>query len=138
MPPCIIDSSTAEGKKAANALQLPKLKSAIPDAAFKKSLVKAFFYMFFDYAMWFGSVYGAWVLCNSPLWEAMPFWQKALASLVFWNVAGFFMWSIFIIGHDCGHTTFSDSEILNDICGHITHGSILVPYYPWQVCRYIS
>jgi len=43
------------------------------------------------------------------------------------------MWGIFVIGHDCGHSTFSDSEKLNDFIGHITHGSILVPYYPWQL-----
>eukprot|EP01035_Chromulina_nebulosa_P018266 gene18266-23941_t len=37
------------------------------------------------------------------------------------------------LGHDCGHGTFSDSELLNDFIGHLTHGSILVPYYPWQL-----
>ena len=40
---------------------------------------------------------------------------------------------IFVVGHDCGHGNFSESETLNDIIGHITHGSILVPYYPWQL-----
>ena len=63
----------------------------------------------------------------------MPFWQQTIASLVFWNIAGFFMWCIFITGHDCGHSTFSDSDILNDVIGHLTHGSILVPFYPWHV-----
>lgn len=52
---------------------------------------------------------------------------------MFWNVAGFLMWCVFIIGHDCGHGTFSDYEWLNDVVGHITHGSILVPFYPWQL-----
>ena len=40
---------------------------------------------------------------------------------------------IFVVGHDCGHGNFSESETLNDIIGHITHGSIMVPYYPWQL-----
>lgn len=133
MPPCVIDNSTTSGKKAATILQLNNLKKAIPDNAFQKSIVKAFSYMLFDYFMWFGSVYVAHTICNSPIWATLSFWQQALFTVVFWNIAGFFMWGIFVIGHDCGHSTFSDSEKLNDFIGHITHGSILVPYYPWQV-----
>lgn len=37
---------------------------------------------------------------------------------------------------DCicsGHGTFSEYEWVNDIVGHITHGAILVPFYPWQM-----
>lgn len=133
MPPCVIDASTAEGKKAVSVLQLNNLKKAIPEDAFQKSLPKALFYMVFDYSMWLGSVYIAYNFTNSSTWSTLPFWQQAAFTLLFWNFAGFFMWTIFVIGHDCGHTTFSDSDILNDTIGHITHGSILVPYYPWQV-----
>ena len=40
---------------------------------------------------------------------------------------------IFVIGHDCGHTTFSKYKLVNDIFGHITHSSLLVPFYTWQL-----
>ncbi len=136
MAPCIADKSILESReKTVNVLQLANLKKAIPKEAFEKSLLKSVYYMFFDYAMWFGSVYAMYTLCNSSMWSTMPLWQKAVASVVFWNFAGFFMWCMFVVGHDCGHTNFSNYQLLNDIIGHITHGSLLVPYYPWQVSR---
>lgn len=32
-------------------------------------------------------------------------------------------------GHDCGHRSFSNDNTLNDVIGHLTHGSILVPFH---------
>lgn len=137
MPPCAsnVDTSSNRPKKdeISQVLNLTNLKKAIPREAFDKSLSRSLFYLFFDYGMWLGSTYLMHAFCNAPVWETMEFWQQALATLVFWNIAGFFMWGIFVVGHDCGHTNFSENQILNDIIGHICHGSILVPYYPWQL-----
>jgi omega-3 fatty acid desaturase (delta-15 desaturase) len=133
MPPCVVDAGNVEGKKAVSALQLNNLRKAIPEEAFKKSIPKSTWYMTFDFAMWAGAAYSMHLLCNSAMWATMPFWQQAIATLIYWNFAGIFMWTIFLIGHDCGHGTFSDYEALNDIVGHISHGSIFVPFYPWQV-----
>lgn len=112
---------------------LADLRKSIPEEAFKKDVSKSLFYMGFDYAMIGGALLAFSTLVNSAIWPALPFIAKAAASLAYWNVAGFFMWCIFIVGHDCGHTTFSNNKMLNNIIGHITHGSILVPFFPWQV-----
>jgi omega-3 fatty acid desaturase (delta-15 desaturase) len=120
-------------EKEAQALQLNSILKAIPEKAFEKSLTKSLAYMLFDYAMWGGSFLAMLRLVKSATWAKMALWQKAAASLTYWNVAGFFMWTIFVVGHDCGHTTFSKHKWLNNVIGHLTHGSILVPFFPWQL-----
>lgn len=114
-------------------LQLNDLRKVIPAEAFEKSLFRSMYYLLFDYTMWLGSVQAIYMLNKSFVWLALPFWQQAMATIAYWLVAGFFMWCIFVVGHDCGHTNFSNYTLLNDIIGHITHGSLLVPYFPWQV-----
>jgi fatty acid desaturase len=37
-----------------------------------------------------------------------------------------------VIAHDCGHSGFSSSGILNDTIGFILHSSLLAPYFSWK------
>lgn len=101
---------------------LQQIKKAIPERCFKKSLPKSLYYMVRDFA-------ALWALYKVyPQVE-----QYGLPGLfVWWNLAGFFMWCLFVVGHDCGHSSFSDSKLVNDICGHICHAPLMVPYWPWQ------
>lgn len=45
---------------------------------------------------------------------------------------GMFLSGLFMIGHDCGHDTFSDNIILNDIAGLLAHAPLLTPYFPFK------
>ncbi|KAL2471638.1 Omega-3 fatty acid desaturase [Abeliophyllum distichum] len=41
--------------------------------------------------------------------------------------------AIFVLGHDCGHGSFSNNPNLNNIVGHILHSSIFVLYHGWRI-----
>jgi len=52
---------------------------------------------------------------------------------VMWVILGTYFWALFVVGHDCGHRSFSPSTLVCDIFGHISHTVILVPFHPWRL-----
>ncbi|KAG5177652.1 fatty acid desaturase [Tribonema minus] len=102
-------------------LRMDVLKRIIPDECFHKSLVKSLFYMVRDMGL----------IC--ALWKAYPVYVEGNWPLTFvwWNAMGFMMWALFVVGHDCGHTTFSEYTWVNAVCGHLCHAPLLVPFWPW-------
>ena len=127
------DQSISQAKQKANLMNLANIRKSIPEAAFKKSLTKSMYYLLKDAGLWLSTVLLMYTLVNSSLWSSLSYWQQSLVAIVYWNIAGFFMWCLFVVGHDCGHSTFSNYELVNDIIGHLAHGLLLVPFYPWQV-----
>lgn len=65
------------------------------------------------------------------------FMSNWLLHFVWWNVVGFFGWALFVVGHDCGHRTFSKYLWINDVCGHICHSVLLVPFHSWRISHYL-
>ncbi|CAF1421347.1 unnamed protein product [Adineta steineri] len=52
---------------------------------------------------------------------------------IYWYIQGTLYTSFFVLGHDCGHGSFSFYPLLNDIVGTILHSWILAPYYTWKL-----
>jgi hypothetical protein len=51
----------------------------------------------------------------------------------YWLAQGTMFWALFVVGHDCGHQSFSNNKRLNNFVGNLVHASILVPYHGWRV-----
>jgi len=105
---------------------LATLKAAIPAHCFEKSLAWSLFYLARDFAI-LALLYAAYPLvCRHG--DAF-----GLLKFAWWNVVGFFGWCLFVVGHDCGHRTFTESVMLCDIFGHIAHTPLLVPFHGWRI-----
>jgi omega-6 fatty acid desaturase (delta-12 desaturase) len=40
---------------------------------------------------------------------------------------------VWVVGHECGHQSFSESKAANNFFGMITHSVLLVPYHSWRI-----
>ena len=100
---------------------LQELKAAIPAYCFQPSTGKSVFYFFWDVTV-IALLYAIAYTLNS--WFVWPF---------FWLSAGTMFWALFVVGHDCGHGSFSRYKWLNTLIGHLCHTPILVPFHGWRI-----
>ncbi len=100
---------------------LKDLKDAIPDYCFTPSASRSLAYFFLD----IGLISGLYALAyHLNSWLFFPF---------FWVMQGTLFWALFVVGHDCGHGSFSKHRWLNSLVGHLSHTPILVPYHGWRI-----
>ncbi|MBE9037489.1 fatty acid desaturase [aff. Roholtiella sp. LEGE 12411] len=100
---------------------LQDLKAAIPAECFQPNVTKSLFYFFRDILI-IGLLYAVAYYLDS--WAFFP---------IFWLMQGTMFWALFVVGHDCGHQSFSKHKWLNDLIGHLSHTPILVPYHGWRI-----
>ncbi|KAJ8448322.1 hypothetical protein Cgig2_021950 [Carnegiea gigantea] len=75
-------------------------------------------------------------------WKSMSYVVRDLVilgvfGLFYWFAQGTMFWALFVLGHDYGHGSCSNSKKLNSVVGHIVHTSILVPYHGWRISHRI-
>jgi len=58
---------------------------------------------------------------------------RGLAWVLYWICQGCVCTGLWVIGHECGHRGFADSELINDVVGLVVHSFLLVPYFSWQI-----
>lgn len=113
------------GESSEDATKLPftlgELKAAIPSECFQPHLGKSLFYFFRD------------ILIICLLYTAAHYLDSWLMMPIFWVMQGTMFWALFVVGHDCGHQSFSKKKWLNDLIGHLSHTPLLVPYHGWRI-----
>ena len=100
---------------------LQDLKAAIPSYCFEFSTPRSLAYFFLD----LGVIAGLYAIANYL--DSWFFWP------VFWVMQGTMFWALFVVGHDCGHRSFSRYKWVNDLVGHLAHTPILVPFHAWRI-----
>nr|UZZ64683.1 methyl-end desaturase [Platychelipus littoralis] len=108
---------------------LVDIKRKLPSKFFQPNLILSFYYVVKDFVI-VGLLYASVLLVEH---YAPSAWLKLGYLPIYWYVQGTMFWALFVLGHDCGHGSFSKSTLLNDIVGNLLHSLILVPYYPWKV-----
>lgn len=100
---------------------LQELKAAIPSHCFEPSVGRSLSYFFLDLGI-IAALY--FIAARLDSWLFFP---------VFWLMQGTMFWALFVVGHDCGHGSFSRLKWLNSLIGHLSHIPILVPYHGWRI-----
>lgn len=55
-----------------------------------------------------------------------------LLSLLLSLLAGNLFFSLFVLGHECGHGSFARSKAINNVIGFVLHHFLLTPYWGWK------
>ena len=119
--PTVTVSASRASRSAELPFTLQDLKTAIPDYCFEPSVWRSLAYFFLDIGMIAG-LYAVAAALDS--WFFYP---------LFWLAQGTLFWALFVVGHDCGHGSFSKHKWLNSLVGHLAHTPILVPYHGWRI-----
>jgi len=112
------------------------LRKAIPAHCFTRPLSKSFGYLFGDLflvaVIFYASTFIEIVASDEQFGPiAAPILRHVLW-IAYWICQGCVMTGLWVIGHECGHRGFADSEFINDAVGLIVHSCLLVPYFAWQ------
>ncbi|KAI4372924.1 hypothetical protein MLD38_011104 [Melastoma candidum] len=101
--------------------KLADIKAAIPKHCWVKDPWRSMSYVVRDVLFVFGMAAAAAYVNNWAVWP------------LYWVAQGTMFWALFVLGHDCGHGSFSNNSKLNSVVGHLLHSSILVPYHGWRI-----
>ena len=125
----------AEQQVPSNVPSIGELKKSLPSDCFTPSIFLSFYYVIKDLTI-MALLYASMIILTEGAWSLHWIPKYLVIYPIYWFLQGTMMWSVFVLGHDCGHGSFSRSWLINDIVGNVLHSMILVPYYPWKVSHH--
>lgn len=104
--------------------------SAIPKTCYNRSLWWSLHYVVRDVAAI--AVIGYVGTNYIPQWFPNSALLRGAAYMLQSYLIGLFGFGLWILAHECGHSAFSDYNIVNDIVGWLLHSWWMVPYFSWK------
>ena len=107
-------------KAIAKDLQLRDIIRTLPSEVFIKDPRKAWLKVVINLGL---VILGYYSLAVAP-WFLLP---------LLWVFTGTALTGCFVIAHDCGHRSFSNSNRINDLVGHIALIPLMYPFHAWRI-----
>jgi len=108
---------------------LNQIREAIPAHCFERNFFTSMKHLISDLSII--AIFGylaTWI--DSPV---LPSYASYLLWPIYWYAQGAVMTGVWVLAHECGHQSFSESELANNIVGTICHSLLLVPYHSWRI-----
>ncbi|KAI0467000.1 delta-12 fatty acid desaturas-like protein [Xylaria cf. heliscus] len=109
-------------------LDINRLRQAIPKHCFEPTAVQSMTYLALDVAQYT-------VLLAITFWlgTKVDMWAGLIIRYILYPfLAGLPLTGLWVVGHECGHGAFSQSQTVNNFVGLIVHSALLAPYYSWR------
>jgi omega-3 fatty acid desaturase (delta-15 desaturase) len=107
---------------------LSELRAAIPRQCFEPVWYKSWWALIKDLCI----IVALFTLAYLYMPNVESPWY-VFAWIAYWLAQGTMFWSLFVLGHDCGHGAFSKMRWVNDAIGVLVHTIILLPYTSFQL-----
>lgn len=101
-------------------LHLRDIINTLPSEVFEKNPTQAWLAVGINVAL---VGLGYYLVAISP-WFLLP---------LAWIFLGTGLTGFFVIGHDCGHRSFSNKMWVNDVLGHIMFLPLIYPFHAWRI-----
>ncbi|WIA23055.1 hypothetical protein OEZ86_009970 [Tetradesmus obliquus] len=108
------------GSELPDGVSLTDIVKSMPADVFQLNMAKAWGAVVTTLVSVSASLY---LISVSP-WYLLPF---------AWFIAGTAFTGFFVIGHDCGHRSFSENKLLEDIVGTLAFMPLIYPFEPWRI-----
>jgi omega-6 fatty acid desaturase (delta-12 desaturase) len=108
------------GKELPSSVTLQDVIKSMPQEVFELNPLRAWSAVAISIVSMAACLY---LISISPWW-ALPF---------AWALAGTAFTGWFVVGHDCGHRSFSKNKLLEDIVGTIMFAPLIYPFDPWRI-----